>query len=88
MSDTESLLEFPCDLAIKAMGRSGENLQQRVLEHVRKHAPDTPDEAARETASSRGRFVSITVEIHAESREQLDAIYQRLSDDPNILMAL
>ncbi|MGH8363723.1 MAG: YbeD family protein [Gammaproteobacteria bacterium] len=39
-------------------------------------------------ASSAGRFVSLTVNFTAESREQLDALYRALSGNPHVLVAL
>ncbi|KPJ93840.1 MAG: transcriptional regulator, partial [Gammaproteobacteria bacterium SG8_15] len=39
-------------------------------------------------ASSNGKYVSITVIVNAQSREQLDAIYQALTDHEHVIMAL
>jgi putative lipoic acid-binding regulatory protein len=42
-----------------------------------------------QTALSRnGRFVSITVTVNAQSKDQLDDIYRDVSGHPSILMAL
>ena len=38
--------------------------------------------------SREGRFVSVTVTITAQSREQLDALYRELSGHELVLMAL
>ena len=86
--DDKPVMEFPCQIDIKAFGSAEIEMSVRVLEHVRAHAPETPDSAVRENTSSKGRYLSVTVSVQAESREQVDAIYRRLSDDPQILMAL
>jgi hypothetical protein len=90
MSQTPSkpVMEFPCEIDVKAFAKADIEISVRVLEHVREHAPETPDHAVRENASSKGKYLSVSVRVQAESREQLDAIYRRLSNDPDILMAL
>ena len=38
--------------------------------------------------SSGGKYLSVTVSIRAESKAQLDAIYQALTDSGAVLMSL
>ncbi|WP_455367030.1 HP0495 family protein [Kaarinaea lacus] len=87
-NDSNSALQFPCDFPIKAMGLATHNLKVVVEKIVREHAPDTTDEAFSSRASANGKYVSITVTVNAQNREQLDAIYQALSDHEHIIMAL
>jgi putative lipoic acid-binding regulatory protein len=55
-----------------------------VEQHVGKIAADSI-----QTSKSRnGNFLSVTVTIDAESQEQLDNIYNDLSDHEDILVAL
>jgi len=75
----ETLLEFPCDYAIKAMGETSEQLDAVVVEIVRRHVEDINEGAVSTKQSSGGKFTSITVTIRATSKPQLDAIYQELS---------
>jgi putative lipoic acid-binding regulatory protein len=90
MADTpeESVIEFPCDFPIKAMGVASETLQDTVVDIVRRHAPDLPDSAVTARPSSNGKYYSITVTVRARSRAQLDAIYQDLTDCQHVLMVL
>ena len=83
-----SLLEFPCRFPIKAMGRQRDGFENLVTAIVSSHAELWPGEAVRTTPSRAGRFVSVTAVIEARSQEQLDAIYQELTDCAEILMAL
>jgi len=76
----ETLLEFPCDYAIKAMGETSEQLDMIVVEIVRRHVEDLAEGAVSTRQSSGGKFTSITVNIKATSKPQLDAIYQELTD--------
>lgn len=87
MSD-ETLLEFPCSFPIKMMGRDTSEFHSTVRELVEKHTGPL-DESAFESALSRnGRFVSITVTVNAQSKQQLDAIYLEVSGHDDVLMAL
>lgn len=88
MSETESLLEFPCQFAIKAMGKSRDDFDAIVVEIVRRHVEDIREGAVSCRPSRAGTYLSVTVMIEATSREQLDAIYQGLTDHPDVLMAL
>lgn len=90
MSDAsdESLLEFPCRFPIKMMGRDGDRFRKLAIELVESHAGRVPAAAISESSSSNGNFLAITVTIDAQSREQLDRIYQALSDHEEILVAL
>jgi hypothetical protein len=84
----ETLLEFPCDFPIKAMGRGGEAFPGIVITIVRRHAPDLDESRVRIRASRKGRYQSVTVTIRAESKNQLDNIYQELSDHDQVMIAL
>jgi putative lipoic acid-binding regulatory protein len=76
----ETLLEFPCDFAIKAMGESSDEFDAVVVEIVRRHVEEIHEGAVASKQSSGGKFTSVTVTIRAHSKAQLDAIYQELSD--------
>ena len=84
----ESPLRFPCQFPIKAMGKSGCDLDMIVVEIVRRHAPDLTEGAVYSRASAGGNYLSVTVVVNATSRAQLDAIYQDLVDCEAVIMAL
>lgn len=84
----DSLLKFPCVFPMKIMGRREDGFAQAVSEIVLRHAPDFHPETMEMRTSKNGRYLSLTVEINAKSREQLDGLYQELSGNPRILMVL
>jgi uncharacterized protein len=91
MSDDDvapSLLEFPCEFPVKMMGRETPEFHVTARALVEKHTGPIPDEAIQSALSRNGRFVSITVTIKAESKEQLDSIYRELTAHDDVLMAL
>jgi len=77
--ETETLLEFPCDFAIKAMGESSAEFDSLVVSIVRRHIEDIEEGAVATKQSSGGKFTSVTVTVRATSKAQLDAIYRDLS---------
>jgi putative lipoic acid-binding regulatory protein len=83
-----SLLEFPCEFPIKAMGKSSGDFEQLVTGIVLSHAKLWSDNSVRTASSNEGNYLSVTVVVKATSQEQLDAIYQDLTDCPEVLMAL
>lgn len=84
----ETLLEFPCAFPIKAMGKATVQMEVLVIDIVRRHAPETPVSQLKSRPSKDGNFVAVTVTINATSKQQLDAIYQDLTDHPLVLYAL
>lgn len=84
----ETLLEFPCEFPIKMMGRDTDDFRKIARELVEKHAGPVDDDAVQASVSANGNFVSVTVTITATSREQLDSIYQDLTDHDAVIMAL
>lgn len=87
-NESDSPLQFPCTFPIKAMGLAAYDLEIIVFDIVREHAPETTQDAMHKRESANGKYVSITVTVNAQSRDQLDAIYQALTDHEHILMAL
>lgn len=88
MSEEETLLEFPCQFSIKAMGKNSANFDSIVVGIVRQHVADINEGAVKSKPSKKGNYLSVTVTIEASSKQQLDAIYQGLTDSPEVLMAL
>lgn len=84
----DSLLDFPCDIPIKVFGINGAALRDAAYSIVRDHYGELDDERFQERESRDGNYVSLTITVHAESREQIDAVYRDLSAHSDILMVL
>lgn len=84
----ESLLEFPCDFCVKAMGKTADDFDALVAGIVREHVPDLSEGAVTSRPSSGGKYLAVSVSFTATSREQLDAIYQALTAHERVVMAL
>ncbi len=79
VDERESLIEFPCDFDIKAMGESSESFDALVVSIVRKHVDSINEAAVTTKQSSGGKYTSVTVTVHVDSQVQLDTIYLELS---------
>lgn len=84
----ESLLEFPCDFPIKAMGEASFGFDALIVGLVREHVPDLHEGAVSTRESRNGKYLSVTVKIRATSQQQLDEIYRTLSGHKRVLMVL
>jgi len=84
--NNDTLLEFPCDFPIKAIGKSCENFDAMVFNLVSPHAPDLGEGAIITRTSAQGNYLSVTVMVRATSREQLDTIYRELTACEQIMM--
>ena len=84
----DTLLEFPCDIPIKIMGKAEDTFAEVVLSIVTKHAPDFDATRMELRTSSGGNYLSVTCTIVAQSKPQLDAIYMDLTAHPMVKVAL
>lgn len=90
MNDSnETLLDFPCEFSVKAMGlASHSNFQALVLEIISVHVPGLTEQACRTKQSKNGKYLSVSVTFQATSKPQLDAIYYALTDHIDVVMSL
>lgn len=86
--DKESLIEFPCDYKLKAMGKNADTLVDCVYEITQKFAPDASRDSIELTESKGGKFVSVNITFHATCIEQIHGIYGELKSHPEVLMTL
>lgn len=84
----ELVLEFPCNFPIKVVGRAHVEFAAQVCTIAVSHdASFTPDNLQCRDSSA-GKYQSLTLNIQATSREQLDAVYQSLKACEWVLWAL
>ncbi len=88
MTDADELFHFPCEFPIKVMGRDSESFRSLTLAIVERHAGPLAAESITERLSRKGRFLALTYTIRAQSRAQLDRIYQELTDSGVVLVSL
>jgi putative lipoic acid-binding regulatory protein len=87
-SEPDKLLQFPCSFPIKMMGRADAAFSDTAVGLIEQHVGKVSADSIQTSKSRNGNFLSVTVTIDAKSREQLDKIYNDLSNHEDILVAL
>lgn len=86
--DAEGALAFPCRYPVKAMTHVREKALDQVFTAISGQGAQ-PDRASVTLRPSRnGRFQSITIEVHVQSRTQLEAVYSGLRALDVVVMTL
>lgn len=88
LKEGETLLEFPCEFPIKAMGLTCDALEISVIEIINRHVDNLSEGALRMRPSKTGKYTAITITITAHSKQQLDNIYIDLTACEHVTMAL
>lgn len=81
-------LKFPCNFPIKVMGKNSPEFLDQVLMIFHQHFPEAGNGDIKKRYSQFTNYMSITVTVHAQNKEQLDALYRDLTSNPLVLMAL
>jgi len=84
----DSLLSFPCDIPVKVLGRNLDAFRVAASDIVRSHYGVLSDDRIAEQLSRNSSFLSLTFTVHATSRAQIDALYQALTANDDVLMVL
>lgn len=70
------------------MGKATNEFEAFVISTMHKHVSNLAKDAVEMRNSENGNYLSITITIEANSKEQLDAIYRELTSSSLVLMAL
>lgn len=82
-------IEFPCtNYPVKIIGDSHDQFISKIMEVVKRHAPEVDEERISVRDSSNGRFVSVQVHITATGPEQLQKLNEDLRDTGVVRMVL
>jgi uncharacterized protein len=73
----DELMEFPCAFPFKVVGDACDDLADRVVAVVQKHAPG--DYSPTSKVSSKGSYLSITIRVTVVSKEQIETLYTELA---------
>ncbi len=88
IDSSQELLKFPCRFPVKVMGLNSPEFAEHVEQLIRAHVEDDNPVEVQLRPSKAERYLSVTVVLTATSRQQMDTIYQALTDDERVIMAL
>ncbi len=84
LSDKE--LAFPCQYPIKIIGESSEHFKKRILQIIHRHFKNQlTDDLISFKHSKNKKYLSITVDFEAESREHVETIYKELKECQEVI---
>ena len=81
-------LVFPCDYPLKVVGRRDGDWRARVHAIVLRHVPQLEAARISERDSARGSFLSLSFNIPAHSREQIERLVAELKACEGVLFLL
>ncbi len=81
-------LQFPVDFAIKIVATGHPELTEQILTILEAHFPRVERDSVRVRASRKGNYSALTVDVTAETREQLEAAYAQLEQHEGVKWAL
>ena len=87
-SEKTELMEFPCEFPLKVFGLNSDDFEALVLELVKLHCSPATQFNVTKNESKKGKYQSLTITFSANSRQQLDDIYQSLTDCERVVMSL
>jgi uncharacterized protein len=80
--------QFPGEFEITAVGDASANLPTHVPQILERAGLHVYHESVRHRHSGAGNFVSVTVSVHCESREQYEAAHNALRENADIRYTL
>ncbi len=84
---TDTLIEFPAPIAVKAMGLDADDFETLITELVVPHIKPHPVTVTT-LPSSGGKYLSVSIRFTALSLEQLHAVYAVLKEESRVLYTL
>ena len=86
MADT--LFEFPCRFPFKVIGEMRDGFTQAVVDAILTVVSDFDGKTVIIRPSRDRRYVSITADVNAQSKMQLDELYQAVRNVPGVHVLL
>jgi uncharacterized protein len=88
MTDTPPPITFPCLYPLTVIGKNEKGFQLSITAIVRKYVPDMDEDRFHLRESSQGHYLSVRIVFWAESREQVDHLWNELGKQPQVKMLL
>ena len=87
-TEDQTLIEFPCEFPVKVMGSATPEFVEQVNQIATTHDEKFDSKQTTQNTSKTGKYISLTLNIHAKNQSQLDSIYKDLTDNELVLWAL
>lgn len=87
-NEKDTLIEFPARFPIKIIGKNTDEFKKSVAEILKNTLADGALLECRETPSKKDNYIAINALALFNNKQEIDKVYEALSADKNILMAL
>ena len=84
----KTYMTFPCDFPLKIIGKNHDQFQPEIIAIVQKHFSTLQDEHILVKPSQHGNYLALSIVITVHDQASLDALYQELTQHPDIKMVL
>ncbi len=84
----KTYMTFPCDFPLKIIGKNHDQFQREIIAIVQKHFSTLHDEQILVKPSQHGNYLALSIVITVHDQASLDALYQELTQHPDIKMVL
>lgn len=81
MTESIQVYEFPCSLSIKAIGVDYDEYLQFVIDTVLDIIGNVEVSDVTSRKSAGDKYLSVTIPFTAQTREQLESVYQAINED-------
>ena len=88
MIKNTDLLQFPCQFPIKVMGKNSSSFIDDIQAILSAHFPEIQPNSIQKKESKEGKYISISVTVEAQEKEQLDKLYLEITGHSEVVMAL
>jgi uncharacterized protein len=85
---SKTLLKFPCDFTLKAIGANDPEFEKSVLAVIKKYFPRLKKNAITCKNSKEGKYLAMSITFKAKSKKQLDSIYKEINTCKQVVMTL
>lgn len=86
--DNTPLVEYPIDFPLKVIGADEPDFEVFVTQIVRRHVPELLVENITSRLSAGNKYRSVNFFFIAQSRAQVDALYEELGSHERVLYIL
>jgi hypothetical protein len=88
MSIEPSFIPFPCDFPLRVIGKNHPDFPLAISHIIQQHFPAFDEPTLQQISSRLDQYLALRFSVHAQNKASLDALYQALTQHPDVKMVL
>jgi len=81
-------LNFPCEYPVKLIGRHEDDFLEFVYDLLLRHVPEISRDDLSAHISEGGKYLAVSATFTAQSREQVNALYEEIGTHKRVLISM